>query len=191
MALRKCCVGGFLRVVCQSHAVPDLVAKAVVAKSTALLDNTQSEAAAEGVEIRHTTAVKAANEEDSSVRRIAKFCCSRVAALHPPERSQSDQSVVGVVDGGLLGTQPHHLQGHVAVHVTLVGLRQHLVDVQKCNIEHSQLFETLLPIQCGHLVDKPIDISGESSKGGREVEHHGVRRLRCVVCLDQQRGGAV
>ena len=45
MALRKCCVGGFLRVVCQSHAVPDLVAKAVVAKSTALLDNTQSEAA--------------------------------------------------------------------------------------------------------------------------------------------------
>ena len=145
MALRKCCVGGFLRVVCQSHAVPNLMAKAVVAKSTVLLDNAQGEATAEGVEIRHTTTVKAANEENSSVRRIAKFCCRRVAALHPPERSQSDQSVVGVVDGGFLSAQPHHLQGHLAVHVTLVGLRQHLVDVQSCSLEHTQLFEAWLP----------------------------------------------
>ena len=53
MTLRKRCVGGFLRVVCQSHAVPNLVAKAVVAESTALPDGAQGVAGADGVEVVH------------------------------------------------------------------------------------------------------------------------------------------
>ena len=109
VTLRKYIVRCFFRIMRQPHAMSNFVTKAIVTKSAAFLHNAQREPAAQSVEIGDATAVKASDQENSSICRIPQFDRSRIDSFHLSERSQCDQSICRVVNCSLLCTKPHLL----------------------------------------------------------------------------------
>ena len=116
-------VGGYLRVVAQTHVVTQFVAQTKVTQSAHLLDDGDGESGAYSVHPRHATAVKVRREKDGKVGRVTQYFGT---FLHVRECINERACVRDVTDGGGLDTEASHCERHSAVGVALVCLGERL-----------------------------------------------------------------